>query len=169
MRLRTGYLDKATSTLDEALALIDQARQQRKALSIGLLGNAAEILPQLYARGVRPDLLTDQTSAHDPLNGYLPIGLDTGTLAAPARGGSCRRSAGRQGLDGCPCRSDARFPKGRSTHRGLRQQHPADGAGKGVTDAFAIPGFVPQYIRPLFCRGVGPFRWVALSGDPADI
>jgi urocanate hydratase len=169
MRLRTGYLDKATSTLDEALALIDQARQQRKPVSVGLLGNAAEILPQLYSRGVRPDLLTDQTSAHDPLNGYLPKDW---TLehwfhqreADPA--GVVRAAKASMAIHVRAMRDFQRAGVPTVDYGNNIRQMALE---EGVKDAFEIPGFVPQYIRPLFCRGVGPFRWVALSGDPADI
>jgi urocanate hydratase len=169
MRLRTGYLDKATASVDEALRLIDQGRQQRKPLSVGLQGNAAEILPQLYARGVRPDLLTDQTSAHDPLNGYLPkdwtlehwferreadpAGVVEAARASMAIHVRAMRDFQKAGVPTVDYGNN------------IRQM----ALEEGVTDAFEIPGFVPQYIRPLFCRGVGPFRWVALSGDPEDI
>jgi urocanate hydratase len=169
MRLRTGYLDKATSDVDEALALIDQARQQRKPRSIGLLGNAAEILPQLYSRGVRPDLLTDQTSAHDPLNGYLPKDwtLEHWFHQREADPEDVVRAARTSMAIHVKAMRDFQRAGVPTVDYGNNIRQMA--LEEGVADAFEIPGFVPQYIRPLFCRGVGPFRWVALSGDPEDI
>jgi urocanate hydratase len=169
MRLRTGYLDRAADTIDEALAIIDQAKTAGKPVSVGLLGNAAEILPELFARGVRPDLLTDQTSAHDPLNGYLPKGWSLEEWA--------------QGRERDPQAVIAAAKASMAVH--VRSMLDFQAAGvptvdygnnirqvakdEGVANAFDFPGFVPAYIRPLFCRGIGPFRWVALSGDPEDI
>ncbi len=168
-RLRTRYLDKQAASLDEALALIAQHCARKEAVSIGLLGNAAEILPELVRRGVRPDLVTDQTSAHDPLNGYLPLGwrwdeyrerarVEPAVVTAAAK--ASMRTHVRAMLDlhaqGVPV-----FDYGNN----IRQM----ALEEGEADAFAFPGFVPAYIRPLFCRGIGPFRWVALSGDPEDI
>ena len=166
MRLRTGYLDRATTSLDEALEIVMTSKEP---ISVGLLGNAAELLPEIYARGIRPDLLTDQTSAHDPVNGYLPVGWtverwistreqDPATVAAAARASMAQhvkamlafKAAGVPTVD---------------YGNNIRQV----ALDEGVNDAFAFPGFVPAYIRPLFCRGVGPFRWAALSGDPEDI
>ena len=166
MRLRTGYLDRATTSLDEALEIVLTSKEP---ISVGLLGNAAELLPEIYARGIRPDLLTDQTSAHDPVNGYLPVGWtverwistreqDPATVAAAARASMAQhvkamlafKAAGVPTVD---------------YGNNIRQV----ALDEGVNDAFAFPGFVPAYIRPLFCRGVGPFRWAALSGDPEDI
>jgi urocanate hydratase len=168
-RLDTGYLDRSTSDLDEALRWIDAAVAQRQAVSVGLLGNAAEILPELLRRGVRPDAVTDQTSAHDPVNGYLPAHWslaqwDSERVSDPQAVASAARQSMavhvRAMLDfhrlGIPT-----FDYGNN----IRQM----ALDEGVKDAFAFPGFVPAYIRPLFCRGVGPFRWVALSGDPEDI
>ncbi len=169
MRLRTGYLDKAAASIDEALALIETSCAAKSPLSVGLLGNAAEILPELYRRGVRPDLLTDQTSAHDPVNGYLPAGWtvaewiekresDPQTVAKAAKASMAVHV--RAMLDfqaaGVP-----------TTDYGNNIRQVAK--DEGVANAFDFPGFVPAYIRPLFCRGIGPFRWVALSGDPEDI
>ncbi|MBN8813735.1 MULTISPECIES: urocanate hydratase [unclassified Sphingomonas] len=166
MRLRTGYLDRAAETIDEALEII---RNADKPVSVGLLGNAAEILPEMFARGIRPDLLTDQTSAHDPVNGYLPVGWsvaewierrerDPEATASAARASMARHV--RAMLDfhaaGVPTVDYG---------NNIRQV----ALDEGVADAFAFPGFVPAYIRPLFCRGIGPFRWAALSGDPEDI
>jgi urocanate hydratase len=168
-RLQTGYLDTRTNSLDEALALIDKAVADRKALSVGLLGNAAEVLPELVKRGVRPDAVTDQTSAHDPANGYLPIGWtvpqweqgraeDPDAVAAAARASMAVhvRAMLEFHKAGIPT-----FDYGNN----IRQE----ALNEGVENAFDFSGFVPAYVRPLFCRGVGPFRWVALSGDPEDI
>jgi urocanate hydratase len=168
-RLDTGYLDEAAADLDDALARADAAVRDRRALSIGLLGNAAEILPELVRRGVAVDVVTDQTSAHDPLNGYIPAGstleqADALRASAPdeylARVGesvlahvAAIRELGRRGAEA--------FDYGNAL-RGVAKDH-------GDEEAFEYPGFVPAYIRPLFCEGKGPFRWVALSGDPADI
>jgi urocanate hydratase len=166
MRLRTGYLDRATDNLDEALELVTNAKTP---LSVGLLGNAAELLPIIHARGVRPDLLTDQTSAHDPVNGYLPIGWtldqwfskresDPASVAAAAKASMAQHVRAMLAFqaDGVP-----------TTDYGNNIRQVAK--DEGVENAFDFPGFVPAYIRPLFCRGVGPFRWAALSGDPEDI
>jgi urocanate hydratase len=168
-RLETGYLDERAADLDDALARLQAARDAGRGLSIGLLGNAAEVLPELVRRGVEVDVVTDQTSAHDPLNGYLPAGL------TPEQGEALRasdpadylarvgtsvlahvgaiRELGRRGAEA--------FDYGNAL-RGVAADH-------GDADAFEYPGFVPAYIRPLFCEGKGPFRWVALSGDPEDI
>ncbi|MCY3626495.1 MAG: urocanate hydratase [Gammaproteobacteria bacterium] len=168
-RLATGYLDKRADTLDEAIQIIESATQNHKAVSVGLLGNAAEILPEMYAKGIRPDALTDQTSAHDPANGYLPIGWsvekwqqmrrsDPDTVAKAASESIVKHVCAMLDFHqaGVPV-----FDYGNNI-RQVAFDH-------GVTNAFDFPGFVPAYVRPLFCRGVGPFRWVALSGDPEDI
>jgi len=168
-RLATRYLDRRADSLDDALALIREACARREPLSVGLLGNAAEILPELLRRGIKPDILTDQTSAHDPLTGYLPAGW-TLERAAEMRESNPAAviQAARQSIAG-HVRAMLEFH---------RQGVPTVDYGnnirqvaleEGVADAFAFPGFVPAYIRPLFCRGIGPFRWVALSGDPDDI
>jgi urocanate hydratase len=168
-RLRTRYLDTHTTDLDEALAIIQKSCAEKKPISVGLLGNAAEILPELVRRGVKPDALTDQTSAHDPLNGYLPIGW---TLAE----WEDRRRTDPQGVIKAAKASMAVHVKAMlDLHRAgvatvdygnnIRQM----ALEEGVANAFDFPGFVPAYIRPLFCRGIGPFRWAALSGDPEDI
>ncbi|MGD9596966.1 MAG: urocanate hydratase [Steroidobacteraceae bacterium] len=168
-RLATRYLDEEAPSLDAALARLEAARHTGKAVSIGLLGNAAEILPQLLARGVRPDAVTDQTSAHDPVNGYLPRGW---TLAQWDE----RRSTDPQGVAAAARESMARHVEAMlgfaklgipvfDYGNNIRQV----AFDEGVKDAFSFPGFVPAYVRPLFCRGIGPFRWVALSGDPQDI
>jgi len=169
MRLRTGYLDRAAESLDEALAIIEEATRTRQAVSVGVLGNACEVLPEILARGVTPDLLTDQTSAHDPVNGYLPKGW---TLE---RWFAMRDQDPRQ-VEEAARESMAEHVRAMLEFR--RRGVPTVDYGNnirqvakdaGVTDAFDFPGFVPAYIRPLFCRGIGPFRWAALSGDPADI
>ena len=169
MRLKTRYLDVEAKDLDEALAIIEGARRDRKPVSVGLLGNAAEILPELVHRGVRPDAVTDQTSAHDPVNGYLPRGWTVAEWEAKRTSDpkSVERAA-RQSIaehvramlawhhQGVPT-----FDYGNNIRQIAREE--------GVENAFDFPGFVPAYIRPLFCRGIGPFRWAALSGDPEDI
>jgi urocanate hydratase len=168
-RLDTRYLDAKADSLDEALAMIQNAVSERRAVSVGLLGNAAEILPELLRRGIRPDAVTDQTSAHDPINGYLPEGWsleqwesrrfsDPDGVAAAARASMARHV---EAMLEFQRRGIPTFDYGNN----IRQE----AFNQGVKDAFDFPGFVPAYIRPLFCRGIGPFRWVALSGDPEDI
>ncbi len=166
MRLRTGYLDRATDSLDEALAIVTSAREP---VSVGLLGNAAELLPEMLARGVRPDLLTDQTSAHDPVNGYLPAGWSVERWIAtreqnPAAVAEAARASMARHVEAMLAFQAAGVP---TVDYGNNIRQVAK--DEGVADAFAFPGFVPAYIRPLFCRGIGPFRWAALSGDPEDI
>jgi len=168
-RLRTGYLDRQARNLDEALAIIGQSTAEKKAVSVGLLGNAAEVLPELLRRGVRPDCVTDQTSAHDPGNGYLPAGWSLAEWEdRRARDPAGVAKAAKQSM-AAHVRAMLAFHKlGVPTvdyGNNLRQM----ALEEGVTDAFAFPGFVPAYVRPLFCRGIGPFRWAALSGDPEDI
>jgi len=169
MRLRTGYLDRQAATIDEALAIIDTAKTEGRPVSVGLLGNAADVFPELLRRGVRPDAVTDQTSAHDPINGYLPRGW---TLAQWQE----RRERDPKAVDKAARASMAVQVRAMlDFHRAgvptvdygnnIRQMAKEE----GVADAFDFPGFVPAYIRPLFCRGIGPFRWAALSGDPEDI
>ncbi len=173
MRLRTGYLDQRAHTLDEAFAIIRRAGEAKRAVSVALLGNAAELYPKLLAQarggGMKPDLVTDQTSAHDPANGYLPEHWsleqwrdlrqrDPAEVATSAResiANEVRAILGFKAL-GIPCVDYG---------NNIRQE----AKNVGVSDAFDYPGFVPAYVRPLFCRGKGPFRWVALSGDPEDI
>ena len=168
-RLRTGYLDVQAKDLDDALQIIGKAVAEKKAVSVGLLGNAADILPELLRRGVRPDCVTDQTSAHDPVNGYLPKGWTLADWEAKrASDPAGVAKAAKQSMAG-HVRAMLEFHKlGVPTvdyGNNIRQM----ALEEGVADAFAFPGFVPAYIRPLFCRGVGPFRWAALSGDPEDI
>src|SRR6201995_687537 len=168
-RIETGYLDERAGDLDDALARLDAARSERRALSIGLAGNAAEILPELVRRGVEIDVVTDQTSAHDPLNGYVPAGLTVEQAEALRRSDpdDYIRRVGESAVNHVSAiralqESGAEAFDYGNALRGLAQEH-------GDHDAFSYPGFVPAYIRPLFCEGKGPFRWVALSGDPEDI
>jgi urocanate hydratase len=169
MRLRTGYLDRATDNLDEALDLIRRACEARTPTSVGLLGNAAEIVPLLFERGVRPDLLTDQTSAHDPMNGYLPRGWSVEQWQRARQDDPAGVAKAAKASMAVHVRALLDFHKaGVPTvdyGNNIRQM----AFDEGVSDAFDFPGFVPAYVRPLFCRGIGPFRWVALSGDPEDI
>jgi urocanate hydratase len=169
MRLKTGYLDAQAKDLDEALAMMERAGRERKPISVGVLGNAAELLPELVQRGVTPDAVTDQTSAHDPINGYLPAGW---TLAE----WEARRVRDPKGVERAAKASMAAHV--RAMLEFWRRGVPTFDYGNnirqmakeaGVAEAFDFPGFVPAYIRPLFCRGLGPFRWAALSGDPEDI
>ena len=169
MRLRTRYLDVMAETLDEALALIATAGKTGKPISIGLLGNAADVLPELVRRGVRPDLVTDQTSAHDLINGYLPQGWTVAEwedkrVSDPA---AVTAAARKSIVDHVQAMLDFQAMDIPVTDYGNNIRQVAFDAG--VENAFAFPGFVPAYIRPLFCRGVGPFRWAALTGDPDDI
>ncbi len=169
MRLRTGYLDKQTADLDEALGMIDAAHADGKAVSVGLLGNAADVFPELVRRGVKPDVVTDQTSAHDPLHGYLPQGWTLEDWEAKQQ--SDPDAVVEAAMDSMAVQVRAMLAfheQGIPTvdyGNNIRQM----AHDKGVHNAFDFPGFVPAYIRPLFCRGIGPFRWVALSGDPEDI
>ena len=168
-RLKTGYLDKAVDNLDEALSLIDKSVKKKQPLSVGLLGNAAEILPKIFLSGVKPDAVTDQTSAHDPANGYLPIGWTTDEWKERRISNPDLVSA--EAAKSIAIHVDAMldfFHAGIPTidyGNNIRQV----AFDQGVENAFDFPGFVPAYVRPLFCRGIGPFRWVALSGDPEDI
>ena len=166
MRLRTGYLDHATDNIDQALEMVTTAKQP---LSVGLLGNAAEILPALYARGVRPDLLTDQTSAHDPVNGYLPIGWTVAEWIEARERDPERVAEAAKASMAVHVRAMLDFHQAGVPTVDYGNNIRQVARDEGVANAFDFPGFVPAYIRPLFCRGVGPFRWVALSGDPEDI
>jgi urocanate hydratase len=168
-RIETGYLDTWTKSLDEALALIAKANAAKKLLSVGLLGNAAEIFPELYRRGVRPDMVTDQTSAHDPINGYLPAGWTLEKAEATRR--SDPQAIERAAKESMAVHVRAMLDFHRAGVPTLDYGNNIRQMAKemGVTDAFDFPGFVPAYIRPLFCRGVGPFRWCALSGEADDI
>ena len=168
-RLAHGYLDRRADDIDEALAIIESARTDGTAVSVGLLGNAAEIFPELIRRGVRPDAVTDQTAAHDPLNGYLPIGwtwaeAEERRRTEPQRVIEEARKSMRIHVEAMLAFQAQGIP---TVDYGNNIRQVA--LEEGLENAFDIPGFVPAYIRPLFCRGVGPFRWVALSGDPEDI
>ena len=168
-RLETGYLDHQADSLDEALAMIEQACAKKETISVGLLGNAAELVPELVKRGAKPDLVTDQTSAHDPVYGYLPKGWTLEQWEQEqARDPKGVETAAKDSMiehvsaiiafheQGIPCVDYG------NNMRQMAYEH-------GLENAFAYPGFVPAYIRPLFCRGIGPFRWAALSGNPEDI
>lgn len=168
-RIKTGYLDKKATTVDQAIDMINQAIQQGQAVSVGLLANAADVFPALVTKGITPDVVTDQTSAHDPLNGYLPLGWTMEHAAA-------MRKTDEQAVVKAAKQSMAVQVKamldlqssGAATldyGNNIRQM----ALEEGVNNAFDFPGFVPAYIRPLFCQGIGPFRWAALSGDPEDI
>ncbi len=167
MRLQTRYLDTSATTLDEALAII--ARAGKTPVSVGLLGNIADVLPELLARGIRPDVVTDQTSAHDPVNGYLPRGWTVADWMAKRETDPAAVAAAASASMAGHVRDMLAFHRmgvpvldyGNNIRQVAKDQ--------GVADAFDFPGFVPAYIRPLFCRGIGPFRWAALSGDPEDI
>ena len=168
-RLRTRYVDEQATDIDDALARIEKYTQAGEAKSIALLGNAAEILPELVRRGVRPDCVTDQTSAHDPVHGYLPIGWSVEQwLAEQAANPEKVRDAAKQSMRVHVEAMLAFHAAGIPTvdyGNNIRQM----AFDEGCKNAFDFPGFVPAYVRPLFCRGIGPFRWVALSGDPEDI
>jgi urocanate hydratase len=168
-RIESGYLDVAAQTLDEALELIGRATHAHRSISVGLAGNAGEVLQQMLRRGIRPDALTDQTSAHDSVNGYLPTGWslaqwdrmraeDPQAVASAARQSMARHV---EAMLEFQAQGVVVFDYGNNIRQVALEA--------GVKDAFAFPGFVPAYIRPLFCRGIGPFRWAALSGDPEDI
>ncbi len=168
-RLATGYLDTRADTLDEALAIIRDAVESKTPVSVGLLGNVAEILPEMVERRIYPDALTDQTSAHDPVNGYLPIGWSVDQWKrereanpdAVAKAASASMAVHVRAMLAMQSAGVPTFDYGNN----IRQV----ALDEGVSNAFDFPGFVPAYVRPLFCRGIGPFRWAALSGDPEDI
>jgi urocanate hydratase len=168
-RLQTGYCDRMTHDLEEAMRWIREATATRKGLSVGLVGNAADVLPRMVAEGIIPDVVTDQTSAHDMLNGYVPHGMslaEAATLRAKDPGEYVRRSTASavahvRAMRDMQDRGAIAFDYGNNIR--------TVALDAGLTDAFRIPGFVPEYVRPLFCEGKGPFRWAALSGDPADI
>ena len=169
MRLKTGYLDEKTDNLDDAIAQITAWTAKGEAKSIGLIGNAAEIFPQIYKQGIRPDIVTDQTSAHDPINGYLPLGWSLAEWRAkretePKAVEAAARASMKTHVAAMVDFWNAGVPTldyGNNIRQVAKEE--------GLENAFAFPGFVPAYIRPLFCRGIGPFRWCALSGDPEDI
>ena len=168
-RIKSGYCDRMSTDLDEALRSIDEARAKGEAISVGLVGNCADLIPELARRGIVPDVLTDQTSAHDALNGYVPNGITLDEAASLRRENPeeyVRRSMDAMAIHvramiDLKAKGAVTFDYGNNLRTQARQA--------GVADAFEIPGFVPEYIRPLFCQGRGPFRWVALSGSPEDI
>ena len=168
-RLATGYVDRRATSLNEALAIIAQSHKAGQPISVALLGNAAEIFPEILARGIRPDAVTDQTSAHDPINGYVPVGWSIAEwedkrVSRPAEVAAAAKRSMRvhvQAMLGFHRQGIPTVDYGNNIRQVARDE--------GLEDAFDFPGFVPAYIRPLFCLGKGPFRWVALSGDPDDI
>jgi urocanate hydratase len=168
-RLDTGYLDERADDLRDAVERVQAAAREGRALSVGLLGNAAEVLPELLAMGFRPDVVTDQTSAHDPLGGYVPAGIDP--AGAPAARTSDPDGYVKQARESIAahCEAMVGFLRAGAQVFDYGNNLRGEAARAGFADAFAYPGFVPAYIRPLFCQGKGPFRWVALSGDQADI
>lgn len=168
-RLRTRYVDEKAETLDEAMAMIERWTKAGEAKSVGLLGNTAEIVPEMFRRGIRPDMVTDQTSAHDPINGYLPKGWTMAEwrekrVSDPKAVEKAARASMLEHVEAMVAFWNAGVPTldyGNNIRQVAKEE--------GFENAFAFPGFVPAYIRPLFCRGIGPFRWAALSGDPEDI
>ncbi|MER9938171.1 urocanate hydratase [Mesorhizobium sp. M0088] len=168
-RLRTRYVDERADTLDEALEKIERWTKAGEAKSVGLLGNTADIVPEMFRRGIRPDMVTDQTSAHDPINGYLPKGWTMAEwrekrVSDPKVVEKAARASMREHVEAMVAFWNAGVPTldyGNNIRQVAKEE--------GFDNAFAFPGFVPAYIRPLFCRGIGPFRWAALSGDPEDI
>ena len=168
-RLKTRYVDRKATTLDEALAIIEDAKQSGKAVSVGLLGNAADVFTELVNRGITPDVVTDQTSAHDPVHGYLPQGWTVEQWRAKQKTDAAEITAAAKKSMAVQVRAMLTLQeRGAATldyGNNIRQM----ALEEGVQNAFDFPGFVPAYVRPLFCEGIGPFRWVALSGDPEDI
>lgn len=168
-RLKTRYVDRKATTLDEALAILEDAKQSGKAVSVGLLGNAADVFAELVARGITPDVVTDQTSAHDPVHGYLPQGWTVAQWRDKQKTAAAEITAAAKKSMAVQVRAMLTLQeRGAATldyGNNIRQM----ALEEGVQNAFDFPGFVPAYIRPLFCEGIGPFRWVALSGDPEDI
>ncbi len=168
-RLQTGYVDRSATTLDEALAIIEDSHKSGKPVSVALLGNAAEIFPEILRRGIRPDAVTDQTSAHDPINGYVPAGWtiaewESKRVTNPGEVAAAAKKSMRihvEAMLGFHARGIPTVDYGNNIRQVAKDE--------GLPNAFDFPGFVPAYIRPLFCQGKGPFRWVALSGDPEDI
>ena len=168
-RIRTKYVDECAESIDEAMTIVNKAHAKGRAVSVGLLGNAADVFPEMYKRGIKPDMVTDQTSAHDPINGYLPQGWSLSEWRE-------KRENDPKAVEAAACASMKRHVQAMLDFwnagvptldygNNIRQV----AFDQGLKNAFDFPGFVPAYIRPLFCRGVGPFRWVALSGDPEDI
>ena len=168
-RIRTGYLDKKAHSLEEALAFLDEAKQDGKPVSIGLLGNAAEVFPDMLSKGIIPDVVTDQTSAHDPLNGYLPVGWTLDQAEAQRKKDeACVVKQAKQSM-ALQVKAMLGFQQAGAATLDYGNNIRQMALEEGIEHAFDFPGFVPAYIRPLFCQGIGPFRWAALSGDPEDI
>ena len=168
-RLETGYLDVEADSLDQALELGMAAKKERRALSIGVHGNAADVFPEILRRGVGIDIVTDQTSAHDPLNGYVPHGYDVEEAARLRVKDPHRYVEEARTSMAAHCRAMVGFQRGGAEVFDYGNNLRGEAVLGGYQDAFAYPGFMPAYLRPLMCEGMGPFRWVALSGDPADI
>jgi urocanate hydratase len=168
-RLETRYLDEATESLDDALARIRAAQRERRGVSVGLLGNAADVVPELVRRGEHFDLVTDQTAAHDPLNGYIPVGLDVAGAAELREADPVTYLQQARDSIATHVRALLEYVRAGSYVFDYGNNLRGEALEAGVEDAFTYPGFVPAYIRPLFCRGIGPFRWAVLSGDPEDI
>ena len=168
-RIKTGYVDARADSIDEAIEIVEAAHKEGRAISVGVLGNAADILPDMVTRGIKPDAVTDQTSAHDPINGYLPIGWtvsewETRREREPDVTAKAAKASMAKHVEAMLAFHDMGIPTF-DYGNNIRQV----ALDEGVDRAFDFPGFVPAYIRPLFCRGIGPFRWAALSGDPEDI
>lgn len=168
-RIDTGYIDQITDNLDEALAIVLKAKDEKKALSVGLVGNAGEILPQIIAKDVVPDIITDQTSAHDTLNGYVPMGMSLEEAFALRKSNPDKYIKLAKETITVHVKAMLEFQERGSVAFDYGNNIRGEAKENGVENAFDIPGFVPEYIRPLFCDGKGPFRWAALSGDPNDI
>jgi urocanate hydratase len=168
-RLKTGYLDVMSENLDEALDLVLKAKKEKRALSVGLLGNAAEVLPEILRRGIIPDVLTDQTSAHDTLNGYVPHGIPYEEALKLRKSDPDKYIQMAKQSIVVHLQAMLEFQKKGAITFDYGNNIRGEAFANGVKNAFDIPGFVPEYIRPLFCDGKGPFRWAALSGDPEDI
>jgi urocanate hydratase len=168
-RMETRYLDEATESLDDALERVRTAQRERRGLSVGLLGNAAEIVPELVRRGEHFDLVTDQTAAHDPLNGYVPAGLDVNAAEELRAADPVTYLERARDSIATHVRALLEYVRSGSYVFDYGNNLRGEALEAGVEDAFTYPGFVPAYIRPLFCRGIGPFRWAVLSGDPEDI
>lgn len=168
-RIDTGYCDVITENLDEALKIILKAKNNKKAISVGLVGNAGEILPEILKKGIIPDVLTDQTSAHDMLNGYVPMGMTFEAALELRKRDTVKYQELARKTAVIHCRTMYEFMKKGAITFDYGNNLRGEAEANGFKEAFEIPGFVPEYIRPLFCEGKGPFRWAALSGDPEDI
>ncbi len=168
-RLDTGYIDQMVHSLDEAMPIIERAQLNKEAISIGVVGNCADVLPEMIARGIVPDILTDQTSAHDPINGYVPNGMSLSEALALRTSDPDGYRAKSVAAMGVHVTAMLELKKRGAITFDYGNNIRAYALEAGVTNAYDIPGFVPEYIRPLFCEGKGPFRWAALSGDPEDI